>query len=892
MKMKNVCRRIAACAVVLSMVLSLAACGGGSKKTEQQGGGSTGQSTGTVPAAVIPEATIKDGVVRSTLVKIADESFSTDGLQILALEDDIFYGFNYSFEDVDTEGYELVSFKSDGSGLKRTPMNLGENSEIVASTFRDGCFYLILATYTNSPALDYELSNGGATDSVIPDDLSEDATSSYQLSCVSTDGKPKWTVDLQGDSDDEYFYVNSVEAAEDGVLVITSQGVDRYNAEDGAFVESVCRVNTDDMMGALYALRDGSVIMMDEGGMGTKLSALQPESGEFKDIMTLPGVLMGALVFPGKTYSYYLAGDDGIFGVSAGSDKLVPVVNFVNSDLDLQGVSKLIETEDGKLAVQAYSNFSTLDTWILEPVAPEDVEEKKEITLGGYYIEYDVRSEVINFNKENNDYRISLIDYSQYDVDTDDEDTSTGLTRMNADIVSGKAPDIMFISEELPAESYVSKGLFEDLTERFENDPDIDRKDFLQNVVDAFRVDGKMYYAVPGFYITGIAGKEKFIGDGRDLTIEKIKKIAAAQGIQNSSIFGVIDRYSLFQSAIQFSGDQFIDRENNTCDFNTPQFRELLEFVKDFPEVISEDMYNDYFTQYLGDRAILGIQYINTVYDYEYMTRQLYGDLNVTITGFPSAQNKGASIASYIKLAINSSSKYPDGCWSFVRRFLVPEYQLRMENCLPISEKGLEAQGQAIIESIREQREAEEAYMREMMGEQGISFDGDAQQTDEETDPAEEGQGEDASAGDTAAESAAEGLSGEQAMDEPEDYTGKPIPREDFNGTDEEYEEYLKEFEEDGGSFGEEEMQIIEGEDLFVDDSVGYGMSSLPDFGQDDVEALKKIVKGLTFAVNGETEVLGIITEEAEAYFAGQKSVEEVSEIIQSRVSVYLKENE
>ena len=35
-----------------------------------------------------------------------------------------------------------------------------------------------------------------------------------------------------------------------------------------------------------------------------------------------------------------------------------------------------------------------------------------------------------------------------------------------------------------------------------------------------------------------------------------------------------------------------------------------------------------------------------------------------------------------------------------------------------------------------------------------------------------------------------------------------------------------------------------------------------------------------------------IIKEESAAYFAGQKSAEEVSDIIQSRVQVYLKENE
>jgi len=42
---------------------------------------------------------------------------------------------------------------------------------------------------------------------------------------------------------------------------------------------------------------------------------------------------------------------------------------------------------------------------------------------------------------------------------------------------------------------------------------------------------------------------------------------------------------------------------------------------------------------------------------------------------------------------------------------------------------------------------------------------------------------------------------------------------------------------------------------------------------------------------NGSDEILNIINEEAEAYFKGQKSVEEVTNIIQSRINIYVSEN-
>jgi len=135
-------------------------------------------------------------------------------------------------------------------------------------------------------------------------------------------------------------------------------------------------------------------------------------------------------------------------------------------------------------------------------------------------------------------------------------------------------------------------------------------------------------------------------------------------------------------------------------------------------------------------------------------------------------------------------------------------------------------------------------------------------------------------------------------IEESEDLTNKPTPEEDFNGTHEEYEAYLKDFEADQASPDSEEV-IIEGADVDTPDAMEqedpaaqYGLDSLPEFGEKDIQALMKILDGLSFSVNGEQDVLNIIQEEAEAFFAGQKSAADVCDIIQSRVSVYLKENE
>lgn len=93
-------------------------------------------------------------------------------------------------------------------------------------------------------------------------------------------------------------------------------------------------------------------------------------------------------------------------------------------------------------------------------VDPKDVADKTVLTLACYYLDWEVRKYVVEFNKSNPDYRITITDYSQYDTD---EDYTAGITKLNTDIVSGKMPDILLLNDNIPVESYAAKGLFEDL---------------------------------------------------------------------------------------------------------------------------------------------------------------------------------------------------------------------------------------------------------------------------------------------------------------------------------------------------------------------------------------------------------------------------------------------
>ena len=60
---------------------------------------------------------------------------------------------------------------------------------------------------------------------------------------------------------------------------------------------------------------------------------------------------------------------------------------------------------------------------------------------------------------------------------------------------------------------------------------------------------------------------------------------------------------------------------------------------------------------------------------------------------------------------------------------------------------------------------------------------------------------------------------------------------------------------------------------------------------EEQIEVLRKLIAEAKPLNDNDAEILKIINEEAQAYFVGQKTAEDVAKIIQSRVSIFVSEN-
>lgn len=547
-----------------------------------------------------------------------------------------------------------------------------------------------------------EISQADAEDELFVTDVEEgadatmgDGEAAYVLSCFSPAGDEIWSASAQMPKSDAIdYYINAIACCEEGVLVSGSSGLELYSKEDGSFIKTLNSDN--EIMGATpYVLEDGTVVVFIFGGSGEEVCTVDLQTGQLGEHYTIPSEAGMSSIFPGKSYALYLAGSSAVYGMNLDGSGVVKVIDYVDSDMDITALTGLAEMEDGRFAAVVSDISGTNMIEILTKVDPETVANRKLLTLGSYYLDYEVRKQVFAFNKQSQDVRISIVDYSQYDGDTGTE----GMAKLNTDIASGSAPDILILSGAMPIKSYISKGVFEDLAPYLESDEEISGKEYLSNVINAFKTDDKLYAIVPSFYVNAIVGKTEDIGDGSGFTLDFADELAKKKGTDPARMFGITTRDDMLYQAMELCGDQFIDWENSTCSFDSPEFIRLLEFLNQFPAKVETDFEEDTSADYRSGKSLFYRESIGTFDEYVNTKYGIFGT-DITMAGFPSQKPGKAVIFPQLEIAVNASSQEKDACWSFVRRFLLDDYQNSLEMYWPVSINALDQMANKAMEPL------------------------------------------------------------------------------------------------------------------------------------------------------------------------------------------------
>lgn len=642
------------------LTLSLAACG-------KNSGNQTGVSAYVYRAEEVVMEEIEDGNTISDFIISGEKMYVIGNI----------------WDETVKETY-IISKNMDGSDAQTIKYPLSENQSLNAvEVGTDGSLYGILDEYFES----------------------EDADGNYifkeNFYLIRFDAEGEiWRQQLNDENSADYYSILGMCAQKDGsIAVIDKNRINPFSA-DGEMLEKIALEKEVDN-GTLIALKDGSFLLnyYEETSNGYTLSKIDNKTGKFSENFKVPGNSDSYSYYAGDGYDLLLVGSSGVYGYNLGAAENVQLMNYVDSDLNtsyIYAVTSVSKTEFYGMA----SDDMTGETMLYKysKVDEKDIVPKKVLTLASDGIYWEVRNQVVKFNKSNPDYRIQIIDYSEYNTN---EDFSAGLTKLNTDIASGKVPDIVMLENGMPTESYISKGLFEDLYPFIDKDEELKREDFFPNVLSAFEKNGKLYQLVPRFTIYTIAGKTEDVGAEYGWTLEELNELLASKP-EGTQIFEQNIRSNMMDYSIAMSGEQFINWETGECRFDSEAFILLLEFLKQFPEEYDESVFTDsywrsYDAMWRDGKILLYMTYLDGFLQYNNLKKGVYGT-DITLKGFPTENRNGSAIVSNLTFAMSAKSKEKEGIWQFLRYFLTDEFQSTIENGWPLSLKQVEVLAEAAKE--------------------------------------------------------------------------------------------------------------------------------------------------------------------------------------------------
>lgn len=518
--------------------------------------------------------------------------------------------------------------------------------------------------------------------------------------CWNVDGSLQWQHDVGSfGSEEEWIYLDTIIPAADGTLYLVLGGDKEYKITLDAQGNMSERIPVSEDVaevldrGSFYPREDGSLLVMywDENWTKQYLVSYDIATDTLGEPVMMPAAFSYGgynTMCAGRLSDLVYSDSSSIYTYNIGDEDRVKRMDFVNSDLMNPSFNVVIELDEQSFFGVFYENWEgSSKAGIFTYVKPEDIPDKSVLVLAGSYVNDELKKRVVDYNRASDQYRIVIKEYYSYNTY---DDYQACYTQLNNDIVAGKMPD-MLVTDGLPVENYAAKGLLADVGKLIENDEELSQVEFVQNVFDAYSIDGKLYYVIPYFYVGTMIAKTSLVGDRTSWTMDDAQKVLETMP-EGAMLMGETTRSDFFSNVMEYCSSDFVDVATGKCDFNSQNFLEMMEYAKSLPEEYEysddywEKYHTNYQTQYRDNRTLLCRFSFGSLKNLTYTINGRFGE-DVTYIGFPTESGSGSYVYSYYTFALSSRSSYTDVAWDFLRYYLMDEYQSAQEWVMPIQKK-------------------------------------------------------------------------------------------------------------------------------------------------------------------------------------------------------------
>lgn len=372
----------------------------------------------------------------------------------------------------------------------------------------------------------------------------------------------------------------------------------------------------------------------------------------------------------GMEHDFLAYDSSGVYGYNLADQSSEKIFDWVDSDITGEYVQSIGVAEDGRIVALVNDWGTNESSLVLLAKTPgSEVPQKEIILVGTMSASQELRSAAVKFNKSSDKYRISIKEYIDNTAEWTETTWSDAQTKLNNDITSGNCPDLIDAGN-MDVEQLAAKGVIEDLTPFLENSTVIKKEDYIETVLNGFTY-GDVLAGIPKtFNIQTVAGSPTDLGTEMGWSLEEL--FAYADAHPDANLFDYTSKSNIMYSCMRYNEGAFVDWTTGKCNFNSPEFISLLEFVNRFPE---EPDYNSEVST--PNRIQRGEVLLDTVYLSDFNEVQMYNEIfggKAVFIGYPTMDGSvGCALNASNVYAIAAKSKLKEGAWAFIESYLSQE---------------------------------------------------------------------------------------------------------------------------------------------------------------------------------------------------------------------------
>ena len=619
----------------------------------------------------------------------------------------------------------------------------------------------------------------------------------YDVVILSPEGEELSRAPVDLDTTNTWLNTYNIAKDPDGNLIVVMEMTLQAIAPDGSIAWSM---QLDNYVNSMVTLADGSVAVMLAGERGPELRPIDFEKKELGESFPIPDSAW--TLFPGdENYDFYYTSGMFLYGFKLGEAEPVPVLNWMSCDINGDSVASQalkISSDGSIMGITTDYSGGSIDTQLftLTRVPADSLPKKQILTVAQleYNPDYQLTNRMVRFNRTHDNVRLEYLDYSQYNTEND---YSAGITKFNTEVMAGNLPDII-PTNQIAYRQIASKGLLEDLYPYLDKDPELKREDFFPNLLSALEVNGGLYQVVSGFSVETLCGAASIVGDTPGWTYDDFNAALEKMPEGCTPLEPYVTRDQVMSSLLYADMDSFVDWTTGKVNFESDNFKQLLQFVKQFPAEYNWDEHDN--SESTQDLLRQGRQMLTQTYLYG-LDSILWNGANfggqATYIGWPTSSGVGSIMRFENGFAMSKNCADKDAAWEFLRSMLTESGQTGQYN-IPSNRNVFNKQ----LEDFMTPRYRKDADGNILLDENGEKIE-----------------------------------------------------------------------ESRGG---------------WIDDSgVEHHIYAMT---QEQADEVLSIIETCTKVASYDTSIYDIVNEQAQAFFAGQKSVDEVARLIQSKANIYVNE--